>query len=224
MNKAALLLAIALVQPLAGYAAETPQAPQTLLQIADVKLPVATLSDSVLVVIDPQREYSDGKLPLAGIAAAIAETAQLLERARRTGTPVIHVLHHAKPGSALFDPNGPFVDFIPQLAALPGETVITKGLPNGFAATDLERRLAASGRKSLIVAGFATHMCISATARAALDHGYRTTVVAAATATRDLPDGKGGSVSAAEVQRASLAALSDRFATVVAGAADIPVR
>ena len=58
-------------------------------------------------------------------------------------------------------------------------------------------------------------MCISATVRAALDRGYRTTVVASATATRDLPDPLGGIVPAGEVHRATLAALADRFAIVV---------
>ena len=56
----------------------------------------------------------------------------------------------------------------------------------------------------------------SATARSALDHGFRNTVVAAATATRDLPHFAGADViSAAQVQQATLAALSDRFSVVV---------
>jgi nicotinamidase-related amidase len=68
-----------------------------------------------------------------------------------------------------------------------------------------------------------THMCVEATARAALDHGFKTTVVAAATATRDLPDPlTGNTVPAAEVQRNALAALADRFATISANAAAIP--
>jgi hypothetical protein len=46
--------------------------------------------------------------------------------------------------------------------------------------------------------------------------GYPPTVVAAATATRNLPDGKGGTVNAAALQAVSLAALADRTATVVA--------
>ncbi len=66
------------------------------------------------------------------------------------------------------------------------------------------------------MAGFQTHMCISATARSALDHGYRVTVVANACATRDLPDPLGGEpLSAAQLHRVSLAELHDRFATVV---------
>jgi nicotinamidase-related amidase len=58
-------------------------------------------------------------------------------------------------------------------------------------------------------------MCVSATVRAALDLGYRTTVVADATATRDLPDLAGGVIDAAVVKRVALAELADRFAKVV---------
>jgi nicotinamidase-related amidase len=67
-----------------------------------------------------------------------------------------------------------------------------------------------------------THMCVSSTVRAALDRGYHTTVVAKATATRDLPDTDGGIIPAQILQRASLAALADRFAAIVQGASDIP--
>ena len=68
-----------------------------------------------------------------------------------------------------------------------GETVLVKSLPNAFAGTPLADLVRATGRREIVIAGFATHMCVSATARSALDHGFRTTVVAAATATRDLP-------------------------------------
>jgi nicotinamidase-related amidase len=55
-----------------------------------------------------------------------------------------------------------------------------------------------------------THNCVYATAMSALDHGYRNTIVAAATATRDLPG-----ASAALVQQAALAGLADRAAIVI---------
>lgn len=199
-------------------------APPTLLQIAGVRLPVATWVDSVLLIVDAQREYREGRLPLAGIDAAVGETGKLLAAARAHGAPVIHVVHHAKPGSALFDPQGKMAEILPELAPRSGEPVVVKSLPNSFAATDLDKQLAAMGRKQLIVAGFMTHMCVSATVRAALDHGYRSTVVAGATAERDLPDGKGGVVPAALMQRAELAALADRFAVVVESAADISAK
>jgi len=66
-------------------------------------------------------------------------------------------------------------------------------------------------------------MCVEATARAAIDFGLKATVVASATATRDLPDPlTGATVPAAEVQRNALAALNDRFATIVASVDALP--
>jgi hypothetical protein len=72
-----------------------------------------------------------------------------------------------------------------------------------------------------VVGGFMTHMCVSSTVRAALDLGYGCTVVGNACATRDLLDCQGEVVSAAELHRAELAALGDRFAVVINVVADL---
>lgn len=197
--------------------------PQTLIQIAGGSPRAATWQEAALVIIDHQTEYTTGRAPLAGIGAAVAEVALLLEHARAAAAPVIHVVHHGKPGGAMFDPQGPHVAIIDGVQPQPGEAVITKRLPNSFAGTTLDETLKKTGRKSLIIAGFATHMCVSATVRSALDHGYACTVVAAACATRDLPDPLGGpALSAAEIQRVALAELADRYATVVAHAGLLP--
>lgn len=191
-------------------------APRTLLSMAGAPAHPSPLDRAALVIVDAQVEYtSRGNLPLAGLDAAVEETARLLALARRHGVPVFHVVHHGPAGSPVFDPRGPGSAIIPAVAPSPGEAVVTKGLPNSFAGTDLHARIAATGRKELIIAGFMTHMCISATARAAFDLGYRNTVVAAATATRDLPGPTGGVVPASELQRNELAALADMFAVVV---------
>lgn len=190
-------------------------APFTLLDAAGASRKPSAWSDAVLVLVDHQREYIDGKLPLTGMPDAVAACADLLALARQHATPVIHVVHHGKTGGA-FDPAGPFAAIIEGLTPVDGEQTVVKGLPNSFAGTELAARLAETGRKELIVAGFQTHMCISATVRSALDHGYRVTLVANACATRDLPDPLGGDpLSAAELHRVTLAALNDRFATVV---------
>lgn len=194
--------------------------PQTLIQIAGGSARAATWQEAVLLIIDHQTEYTTGRAPMAGIDAAVGEIAGLLRQARAAGAPVIHVVHHGKPGGAMFDPQGPHVAIIEGVQPEPGELVLPKSLPNSFAGTPLDEALKKTGRKSLIVAGFATHMCVSATVRSALDHGYASTVVASACATRDLPDPLGGApVKAAEIQRVALAELADRYATVVADAA-----
>jgi nicotinamidase-related amidase len=188
----------------------------TLASIAGLSQNPSQPHEAVLLLIDGQREYTTGRLPLAGIDAAVEEGARLLAFARSRHMPVIHAIHHGRPGGALFDPDGEGSRFIAALAPHTGETVLVKSLPNAFAGTELAARIRDTGRREIVIAGFATHMCVSATARSALDHGFRTTVVAAATATRDLPHAVGAGVTPAEwLQRAALAALSDRFSVVV---------
>lgn len=188
--------------------------PKTLLQLAGAEPTPAPLAESTLVIIDAQMEYVDGKVPLVGIAPALDALAELLERARGAGAAIVHVVHSGKPGG-LFDREGHGGQVAPQAAPQAGEIIVEKGLPNAFAGTNLQEVLTEIGRKPLAIAGFMTHMCVSTTARAALDLGYATTVAADATATRDLPDPLGGVVRADALQQASLAALGDRFAAVV---------
>jgi nicotinamidase-related amidase len=189
--------------------------PKTLRDHAGILWPAAGFDDAVLLLIDHQREYTEGNLRLDGIDAAVEAITDLLAQARRAGTPIVHVAQNSRPGSTLFDPEGPMSRFIADIAPRDGETTIIKSLPNAFAKTELDTVLKATGRSNLIVGGFMTHMCVSATVRVATDLGYRATVVAGATATRDLPEGNGGVVDAATIQRVALAELGDRFATVV---------
>ena len=188
-------------------------APKTLLEMAGAAAKPVPLSESIVVMIDAQLEYVTGRLPLAGIDAALGQGAALLEAARGLGRPILHVAHRGKAGG-LFDPDTEFFRHAPEAAPLDGETVIEKALPNAFAGTTLDEELKRQGAKTLVVAGFMTHMCVSSTVRAALDLGYGCTVLAPACATRDLPDGAGGVIGGEALHRAELVALSDRFATI----------
>ena len=190
-------------------------APKSLLEMSGAPRHPSAWDKAALVLIDQQREYVDGALPLPGVQAAIAETAKVLDLARQNGAPVIHVVHHGRPGGGLFNPDGPMSAIVSELTPRPGETVLPKSMPNAFTKTNLADLLKASGRTEIVVTGFMTHMCVSATVRSAVDHGYRVTLVANAAATRDLPDPLGGVQQAATVHRATLAALADRFAIVV---------
>ena len=196
--------------------------PKTLLDIAGgSSWPAARLSNSVLIIVDAQREYAEGKLILTGIDEAVASLSLLLVRARAAHTPVIHVVQRSPSARQIFVEGSPMAEVIPPLAPLSSEIIVPKQLPNSFAGTPLDGELRRLGRKDIIVVGFMTHMCVSATVRSALDHGYRCTVVASCCATRDLADGSGGLVSAADVHRVELAALRDRFATVVGSPSEI---
>ena len=190
---------------------------KTLFQLAGAVLPKPDLTQSALVIIDAQREYVDGLLPLEGVGPALEAIGRLLDAARAAGTPVIHVAHRGAPGSGgPFDPERDGFAFAAPALPVPGEAVVAKALPSAFAGTDLDARFAATGRARLILAGFMTHMCVSTTARAALHRGLSAVVVGDAAATRALPDPLGGpDIPAREIHRAALAEIADRFAPVV---------
>lgn len=195
--------------------------PRTLLQMAGVQPAAVSIRGSTVLVIDAQNEYLDGALPLPGAADALQRIGALLERARQLGARVVHVKHKGRPGG-LFDPEAPGGQIARMAAPAPDEVVVEKNLPNAFAGTNLDSELAAAPTKRLIVAGFMTHLCVSSTIRAALDLGYGCAVVDTATGTRDLPAATGKAIVLAhDVHQATLAALADRFATVVADIDDL---
>lgn len=189
-------------------------APKTLLELSGADLNPPKLADTCLVLIDIQNEYRVGPLALPGADPAIDAAARLLARARQSGAAIFHVVHKGRAGG-LFDREAARGAIVESLTPRASEPVIEKALPNAFAGTDLQARLAATGRTNIVLAGFMTHMCISSTARAALDLALRTTIAADACATRDLPDGRGGALAARTIHEVALAELSDRFAIIV---------
>lgn len=186
---------------------------KTLLNLAGADLTPAKIRDACLVLIDMQNEYLNGPIAVREPDAAIANAVRLLASARQNGAPVFHIAHKGRPGG-LFDRSSERGQIVAGLPPQPGEAVVEKGPPNAFAGTDLHALLSATGRKNIILGGFMTHMCVSSTVRGALDLGYRVTIDASACGTRDLPDGRGGVVSAATLHDIALIELSDRFAII----------
>lgn len=196
--------------------------PKTLLEMSGADLAPSAISSSVLILIDCQNEYVTGALPLVGVDAAMESARAILGRFRDQDGPVIHIQHHGNPGGA-FDLDQDRGQIDDRVTPLDGEDLILKALPNSFAGTPLKARLNEIGRRDLIIVGFQTHMCVSATTRAALDMGCKSTLIADAIATRDLPGAAGGpDIPAADIHNATLAALADRFAIVVPSTSDIP--
>lgn len=170
--------------------------------------------EAAVILIDAQNEYLSGPLALEGIEGALKEISALREIARREGWPVVHVRHQGQAGGP-FDLEAPRGAFIEAVAPADGETVVTKTFADAFAGTDLKAQLEKTGVSRVIVAGFMTHNCVSSTVRRAVVEGYGVAIVASATATRALPL-LGRAFSAAEVQTASLAALGDAHAVILA--------
>jgi nicotinamidase-related amidase len=182
--------------------------------------PAVLCASTTLILIDCQKTYSSGVMELEGVNEAIDEVAVLLAGARTIGTSIIHVQHSGGPGS-LFDVDGETGAIIDRVGPRGKEPVVVKKAPNAFVGTPLDSLLKATSPSNVVIAGFMTHMCVSSTTRGAFSLGYAPTVVASATATRSLPGVAGGTVPAAVVQSASLAAMADLFAVVAVNAAQV---
>ncbi|HRI51578.1 MAG TPA: isochorismatase family protein [Pseudomonadota bacterium] len=194
---------------------------KTLREVAGLGQEPGALRQSALVMIDCQNTYRTGVMQLAGVEPALDEAARLLARARALAIPIIHIQHDAGPGSP-YDVRAEIGAIADKVEPRGGEPVIVKNFPNSFVQTDLHERLQKLGVSSVVLAGFMTHICVNSTARGAFNLGYRPTVVAAATATRALPTARGGVVSAAALQEASLATIGDLFGVIVAGVDELP--
>lgn len=173
---------------------------------------------AALLVIDVQKGFDSPGWGGRNNASAEDVVAELLEAWRSADWPVIHAQHvSVEPGSAL-GPGQDGVEIKPEAAPMKGEPVFQKSVNSAFIGTGLEEHLRSEGIESLVMVGLTTNHCVSTTARMAGNLGFRTFVVADATATFDRR-GPDGTVHPAElVHSVSLASLHEEFAVVLSSA------
>ncbi|WP_406740026.1 isochorismatase family protein [Streptomyces atratus] len=174
-----------------------------------------------LVVVDVQADAVRGDRAVPEADRLVDRTAELIARARKDGALVVHVQNDGRPGAG-DEPGTPGWELHHTVEASPTEVVIRKLRDDGFHGTPLGDLLRDSGVRALTICGVMSEMCVQATARTALELGYRVVMPHDAHATHDIPAAPGisGPVPAAAVSRVAEWALGSDL-EVVARAADV---
>ncbi|MFN5997815.1 MAG: cysteine hydrolase family protein [Paracoccaceae bacterium] len=140
--------------------------------------------------------------------------ADLLARARATGTPIVHVLHDDPHPDSPFRKGAPGAEAMPCAVPQAGEAVFWKHGSSAFHGTGLDGYLKGQGVTELLVAGAVAAFCVTSTVRQASDLGYKVLLPQDALLGFDLPAHDGGTIDADTVFRVTLSLLGADFATL----------
>ncbi|MCX5102457.1 MULTISPECIES: isochorismatase family protein [unclassified Streptomyces] len=184
--------------------------------MSDHALPV-----QALLVVDVQADAVEGDRAVPEAARLLDRTADLIARARSGGALVVHVQNDGQPGAG-DEPGTAGWELHHHVDASAMEVVVRKTRDDGFHGTPLGGLLTGSGVRALAICGVMSEMCVQATARTALELGYRVVMPHDAHATHDIPAAPGISdrIPAAAVSRVAEWALGSDL-EVVAHAADV---
>ena len=116
--------------------------------------------------------------------AVVRNVADLVDRARQGGVPVVWVQHSDEELERESEP----WHIVPELDPRDGEPIVEKNYGDSFEDTVLESVLSDLKIGRLIVAGAQTDACIRSTLHGALVRGYDTTLVSDAHTTEDLSE------------------------------------
>ncbi|WP_374375405.1 cysteine hydrolase family protein [Dongia sp.] len=146
---------------------------------------------TALLIIDVQKAIiegagKDGRQAVLDKALddVAARLGRLQEKARATGVPVIVVQHDDKFDHRLAK-GSPGWELRDEIAAKPGDVLVSKTACDSFFETDLEQQLKERGIDHLVIGGCMTQYCVDTTARRAVTLGYDVTLVADGHTTAD---------------------------------------
>lgn len=193
----------------------TPQHPTIRTMLGAAPVDHIDPASTALIVVDFQKEYFSGKMPIADGPRALENAQRLVAFADAARMPVFQIQHVAPAGSPLFAIDGDTVQFQPGMLPRARDIVLQKETVSVFASTDLDRRLKAMNVKTIIVAGLMTHACVAGAARDAVPLGYHVVVASDASATRDIARANGQTVNSDTLHRAALAEIEDTFGDVM---------
>jgi nicotinamidase-related amidase len=168
-----------------------------------------------LLVIDVQREYFDGALPISYPVGHLENILAVMDHAAKKNLPTAVVRHHqSDPESPIFRLDSEMWQLHDEVAQRPRDVLIDKQLPGSFTNTNLEDWLKGVGADTVSIAGYMTHMCCDTTARQAFHRGYKVEFLRDATGTLDV-ENEAGAATAEQLQTSTLVAQQMFIAEVI---------
>jgi nicotinamidase-related amidase len=172
-------------------------------------------NNTALIIIDVQEGLDHPRYGERNNPDAEANMRRLLDAWRKFGRPIFHIQHMSTEPTSMLRPELPGNAIKAIVAPQNDEPVIQKNVNSAFIGTDLEDRLRAAGIETVVMAGLTTNHCVSTSVRMAANLGFKTYVVADATAAHAGTGYDGKNFSAEEMHISALASLHGEFATVV---------
>lgn len=167
-----------------------------------------------LLVIDVQKEYFDGALPISYPSGHLETILKVMDVAAKAGVPTAVIRHHqADPDSPIFRLNSDAWQLHPEVEERPRDILIDKTLPGSFTGTNLDGWLKKVGADTVSIAGYMTHMCCDTTARQAFHEGYKVEFLRDATGTLTVENSAG--VATAEQLQQSILVAQQMFISEV---------
>jgi nicotinamidase-related amidase len=159
-----------------------------------------------LLVIDVQREYFEGALPISHPAGHLENILAVMDEAAKASIPTAVIRHHQPdPESPIFCLNSEMWQLHDEVQRRPRDVLVDKQLPGSFTNTLLADWLKQMGADTISIAGYMTHMCCDTTARQAFHRGYQVEFLRDATGTLPV-ENEAGSASAEQLQTSTLVA------------------
>ncbi|WFB10728.1 isochorismatase family protein [Streptomyces sp. LX-29] len=139
-----------------------------------------------LIIVDVQSAFVSGDGAVPAATELLERVTDLLARARASGALVVHLQNDGAEGED-DELGSPGWELHLPVELGPTEIVLHKTADDAFEETPLEDLLDKVGVESLALCGLLSEMCVSATARTALDLEYRVVLPHDAHATYDIP-------------------------------------